>query len=97
MCSYPPSLLSLPLSLKNYSSVRVWDVHTGKLRHTLTGHTEEVEVLRLCGDGALSGSWDHSLRVWDTLTGICTHTLLSHTEGIHLTVSLSEHVSYSDK
>ena len=26
------------------SSVRVWDVHTGKLRHTLTGHTEEIEV-----------------------------------------------------
>ena len=67
--------------------MRVWDVHTGKLGHTLTGHTEEIECLRVCGDTiALSGSWDHSLRIWDTLAGICTHTLLRHSEGVLYTV-----------
>ena len=29
----------------SYSSIRIWDVHTGKLKHILTGHTEEVEVI----------------------------------------------------
>jgi len=30
-----------------HSSVRVWDVHKGILLHTLTGHTEEIEVSHL--------------------------------------------------
>lgn len=78
----PPPLLLFSLPLLP-SSVRVWDVHMGKLKHTLTGHTEEVECLRVCGEMALSGSWDHSLRVWDTTSGLCRHTLLRHTEGEH--------------
>ena len=36
----------LTIYVRAYSSVRVWDVHKGKLVHTLTGHSEDIEVNR---------------------------------------------------
>lgn len=42
-------LSSIPRGLLfyNYSLVKVWDSHSGKLQHTLSGHTEEIEVSNL--------------------------------------------------
>ena len=38
------TVIILCTHVHTHSSVRVWDVHNGKLQHTLIGHTEEIEV-----------------------------------------------------
>ena len=47
--------------------VRVWDVATGELQRTLTGHTDEVLNVRFSADGQTlaSGSADGTVLLWD--------------------------------
>jgi WD40 repeat protein len=53
------------------TSVRLWDVTSGALLHTLTGHTDTVHSVAFMPDGArlLSGGWDGTLRLWDVTSG----------------------------
>ncbi|RMZ83842.1 hypothetical protein DV737_g1473, partial [Chaetothyriales sp. CBS 132003] len=44
--------------------IRVWDKASGQLRHTFTGHFEEVTGLALSGDHLISVSIDATLRRW---------------------------------
>lgn len=59
---------------------RIWDLHSGKPRATLIGHTDLVEVIVPSADGefAVTGSADSSVRVWDLKKGRCLHTLTGH-------------------
>jgi WD40 repeat protein len=46
---------------------RVWDVPTGRLRHTLTGHESPVTALAFSADGrTLATGSAESIRLWDT-------------------------------
>jgi WD40 repeat protein len=53
------------------TTVRQWEVGTGKLLQTLKGHTRKVNCIACSPDGrcAVSASWDKSARVWDLETG----------------------------
>jgi WD40 repeat protein len=58
-------------------TVRMWDLATGTLRHTLAGHTSEVSALVVAPDGswlaaAASGG---EMRIWDPITGAALTTL----------------------
>jgi WD40 repeat protein len=46
--------------------VRLWDVETGEVLHSFTGHEAEVQSAVLSPDRrhALSGSRDKTLRLW---------------------------------
>jgi WD40 repeat protein len=44
--------------------VRVWNLATGKLHHTFSGHFEEVTGLCLIGDNLVSISIDATIRQW---------------------------------
>lgn len=44
--------------------VRVWNLATGELHHTLSGHFEEVTGLCLVGDKVVSISIDATIRQW---------------------------------
>ncbi len=47
-------------------TIRLWDTVTGKLLHTLEGHTDWVRAIAALSNGRLmSGSNDKSLRLWD--------------------------------
>jgi len=48
-------------------TVRVWDLASGQLVRTLTGHTNIVEAVAVTPDGKqiVSGSADHTVRVWN--------------------------------
>ena len=60
------------VSGNNDSSVRVWDLETGKERLSpLLGHTKLVSSVAISSDGRFiaSGSTDNSVRLWDLKTG----------------------------
>lgn len=52
-------------------AVRVWDIASGKLLHTLEGHQQTVTHLAFSRDNKrlLSGSPDNTVRVWDAQSG----------------------------
>ncbi|KIJ64829.1 hypothetical protein HYDPIDRAFT_111454 [Hydnomerulius pinastri MD-312] len=52
-------------------TVRVWDVETELLLHTLEGHEADVHSVHISPNSkrVASGSWDGALQVWDIKTG----------------------------
>ena len=52
-------------------AIRLWDVHTGDLRATLTGHTQAPNGFAFSPDGTtlISTSYDSTIRVWDVRNG----------------------------
>ena len=52
--------------------LRVWDLDTGTLLHTLTGHVGSVDAVAVSADGrhAASGGKDGTVRVWDLEQGV---------------------------
>jgi WD40 repeat protein len=60
--------------------LRVWNINTGVLAHTLAGHEKPVSTVTVDADGrrAFSGSWDGTVKVWDLKTGCLLRTLSGH-------------------
>lgn len=52
-------------------TIQVWEVPSGQLIRTMTGHTSTVISIALSSDEnfLVSGSWDESVRIWDWKTG----------------------------
>ena len=65
-------------------TVRVWEAESGRLLHTLEGHTDSVRSVAYSGDGRrlASGSDDHTVRVWEAESGRLLHTLEGHTDWV---------------
>lgn len=53
------------------NAIKLWDVVSGRLLRTLTGHTKKVTSVAFSPDGTLlaSASNDLSVRIWDIATG----------------------------
>lgn len=76
--------------------IRLWNVHTGELIKTLTGHKDVVSSVAFSPDGSYivsgdwydwdgylsSGTWSGEIRVWDAHTGEHLKTLKGHTGGV---------------
>ena len=62
-------------------TIRLWDLRTGKLLCTLTGHTFSVRSIAYSPDGRLLAStgWDKTVRLWDVFSGVHLQTLTGHT------------------
>jgi WD40 repeat protein len=66
------------------STIKVWDLATGSLRATLTGHVKDVNSIAISPDGKtlVSGGDDSTVKVWDLATGTVRATLTGHTGGV---------------
>ena len=72
------------------STVRLWELNSGKLVRTFQGHTESVNSVALSVDGrwALSGSGDKAIRLWDLSSGRCLRAFDGHKHSVE-SVALS--------
>ena len=50
-------------------AVKVWDLNSGTLLHTMEGHTHTVRCVKMQKNTAVSSSRDKTVRVWNALTG----------------------------
>ena len=64
--------------------IQVWEVATGKLIRTLSGHTDQVYQVVLSQDEKqlLSVSYDKTIRIWDLMTGKELKKYEGHTDGV---------------
>jgi WD40 repeat protein len=58
-------------------TVRIWDVVSGAVQHTMEGHTGSVNSVAFSSDGLhiVSGSYDNTVRIWDGNTGATQYVL----------------------
>ncbi len=62
------------------STAQIWDAGTGRVIHTLRGHSNWVVSVAFSPDGQrlITGSWDQTTKVWSTETGEEIMTLKGH-------------------
>ena len=72
------------------TTAKVWEVASGALLLTLTGHGNSINAVTFSPDGRtiLTGSWDNTAKVWDAASGKELHSLRSHSAPI-LSVAFS--------
>ncbi len=58
-------------------AVELWDLATGQLKRTLTGHTDWIywSVDLLNSQILVSGSYDQTIKLWNWSTGECLSTI----------------------
>ena len=79
-------------------TLRVWDIETGELLHTLKGHTRKVNIVTKMSENiVVSGSADKTLRVWDInkQENNCIKVLEGHTEPVETLTKMSEGIVVS--
>ncbi len=66
------------------NSMELWEVKTGRLLRTFSGHRQPVNSVSLSGDGcmALSGGEDNTLKLWEIPGGRCVRTFTGHTQAV---------------
>lgn len=67
------------------TTVRLWEVGTGRCLRVFEGHSARVRTVAWGADQrrALSGSADRTVRLWDVATGECLRILEGHAEFIN--------------
>ncbi|KAL0385191.1 UNVERIFIED_CONTAM: Autophagy-related protein 16 [Sesamum radiatum] len=63
------------------NNLYVWDVSSGRVRHTLTGHVDKVcavDVSKVSNRNVVSAAYDRTIKVWDLQKGYCVNTLIFH-------------------
>src|SRR5262249_30770117 len=64
--------------------IKLWDVATGKVSQTLTGHGGPINGLAVSPDGKTlgSGAYDGMVKTWDSVTGKGLRTLTGRPAGV---------------
>ncbi len=71
-------------SVSDDQTIRLWDVNTGQILRTISGHSSGVWSVAFCPQGMTlaSGSDDQTVKLWDVSTGQCLKTLHEHTDWV---------------
>ena len=68
----------LLLSTSNDNSIKIYHTESRTLKHTLTGHTQNVYSARFISPtSVISGSLDRTLKLWDLNRGYCTKNIFT--------------------
>ena len=61
-------------------TVKIWDVESGDLLCTMSGHTDRVKTVAVFPDGkrVVSASDDNFVKIWDVASSTCLCTLYGH-------------------
>ena len=63
-------------------TIKLWDLDTGKLLRTFTGHTGAIWSVALSNGQLASGSSDNTIKFWDLDTGELLRTFTGHTGAV---------------
>ncbi|KAI3464173.1 hypothetical protein Pfo_020836 [Paulownia fortunei] len=69
------------IAASSANNLYVWDVSSGRVRHTLTGHMDKVcavDVSKVSNRNVVSAAYDRTIKVWDLQKGYCVNTLIFH-------------------
>ncbi|CAJ2644490.1 protein tipD-like [Trifolium pratense] len=69
------------IAASSSNNLYVWDVNSGRVHHTLTGHTDKVcavDVSKVSSRHVISAAYDRTIKVWDLLKGYCINTIIFH-------------------
>jgi WD40 repeat protein len=79
------------VSASDDTTLKVWDIASGKLLHALEGHSGPIRDVALTDDGkTVSASSDGTLKVWDIATGKLLRTLEGHVACVNAVVLTSD-------
>ncbi|PLX81810.1 MAG: hypothetical protein C0617_15855 [Desulfuromonas sp.] len=59
-------------------TIKIWDLASGKLLHTLPGHERDVTAVAIIDGKIVSGSWDKKIKIWDLESGKLLQSLSGH-------------------
>lgn len=64
------------------TTVKIWDIESGKLIRNLESHTKAVQSLVFDDQKLITGSLDSTIKVWNYHTGQCISTYRGHQAGV---------------
>jgi WD40 repeat protein len=68
-----------------YVTIKLWNLRTGELKSTLTGHSQAILSVAFSPDGRTlgSGSYDKTIKLWDVGTDELRSTLTGHSDTVN--------------
>lgn len=79
------------IAASSSNNLYVWDVNSGRIRHTLTGHIDKVcavDVSKFSSRYVVSAAYDRTIKVWDLQKGYCNNTIIFHSNCNSLAFSM---------
>lgn len=69
------------IAASSSNNLYAWDLSSGRVHHTLTGHTDKVcavDISKVSSRHVVSAAYDRTIKVWDLLKGYCINTIIFH-------------------
>ncbi|XP_061351267.1 autophagy-related protein 16-like [Gastrolobium bilobum] len=86
------------IAASSSNNLYMWDLNSGRVRHTLTGHTDKVcavDVSKISGRHVVSAAYDRTIKVWDLMKGYCINTIIFHSNCNALCFSMDGQTIFS--
>lgn len=67
------------IAASSSNNLYAWDISSGRVRHTLTGHSDKVcavDVSKISSRYVVSAAYDRTIKIWDLQKGYCTKTFI---------------------
>ncbi|KAJ0104667.1 hypothetical protein Patl1_18196 [Pistacia atlantica] len=86
------------IAASSSNNLYVWDVYSGRVRHSLTGHADKVcavDVSKISSRHVVSAAYDRTIKVWDLQKGYCVNTIIFHSNCNALAFSMDGQTIFS--